>query len=68
MAVLERIAEIASEDFPEAGLTADSFNAVALGGARRKHMWGVEFRLPAGTKKPEGYSGGQSELILSGGL
>lgn len=52
----------------DAELTVDQASAVALGGRRRKGMWGIEFHIPEGTKMPEGYREQNSELILSGGL
>ncbi len=68
LGILNRMFDVACRDFPEANLESDSVSAVALGGDRRKHMWGIEFKVPAGTKIPEGYEEIQSEPILSGGL
>lgn len=68
LGVLNRLFDVACQDFPEAGLTPDSVNAVALGGPSRKHMWGIEFKVPADTKMPEGYRLRSSEPILAGGF
>jgi len=68
MGILNRMIDIARADFPTVELGPDTVNAVCLAGPRRKGMWGIEFRVPAGIEAPDAYQESQGELLLAGGI